>query len=88
MLSLVNLINNSIDALTTSQVKKIEIYTEEKKDKCIIHFKDTGSGIPKEIQSKIFSPFYTTKEKGKGTGLGLSISRQLLVEMSGDLHFA
>ena len=84
---LVNLINNSIDALTTSQVKKIEIYTEVKKDKCIIHFKDTGSGIPKEIQSKIFSPFYTTKEKGKGTGLGLSISRQLLVEMSGDLHF-
>jgi PAS domain S-box-containing protein len=33
---------------------------------------DTGTGIPKEIQEKIFQPFFTTKEVGKGTGLGLS----------------
>ena len=84
---LVNLINNSIDALAKSKIKRIEIYTKIEKDKCIIHFKDTGPGIRKEIQNKIFSPFYTTKEKGKGTGLGLSISRQLLMEMSGDLNF-
>ena len=34
---------------------------------------DNGSGIPKEIVSKIFDPFFSTKEPGKGTGLGLSI---------------
>ena len=33
---------------------------------------DSGSGMDKEIQSRIFEPFYTTKELGKGTGLGLS----------------
>jgi PAS domain S-box-containing protein len=35
---------------------------------------DTGFGMDKEVQSRIFEPFYTTKEKGKGTGLGLSMA--------------
>jgi PAS domain S-box-containing protein len=34
---------------------------------------DTGSGMDKEVQSRVFEPFYTTKEKGRGTGLGLSM---------------
>jgi two-component system cell cycle sensor histidine kinase/response regulator CckA len=33
---------------------------------------DTGTGMPREVQARIFEPFYTTKEAGKGTGLGLS----------------
>ncbi|KAB2922231.1 MAG: PAS domain S-box protein, partial [Bacteroidetes bacterium] len=37
-----------------------------------IEVRDTGTGIPADIQQKIFDPFFTTKELGKGTGLGLS----------------
>ncbi len=41
---------------------------------------DNGHGIPKELISHIFNPFFTTKPVGSGTGLGLSISYQIVVE--------
>ena len=44
---------------------------------------DTGRGIPEEIHSKIFNPFFTTKEIGKGTGQGLAIAHSLVVEKHG-----
>lgn len=40
--------------------------------KIMLSIRDTGEGIPPEIQGKIFEPFFTTKQAGKGTGLGLS----------------
>ena len=40
--------------------------------------KDTGSGIPKDIQRNIFNPFFTTKEEEKGTGLGLATVERIV----------
>ncbi|MCD4698356.1 MAG: hypothetical protein K8S16_19185 [Bacteroidales bacterium] len=47
--------------------------------------RDSGKGIPDEIKTKIFDPFYTTKEIGKGTGLGLSISFGIIEKHNGKI---
>lgn len=48
---------------------------------------DTGTGIPAEIQSKIFEPFYTTKEVGQGSGLGLSAVYGTVLKHKGAMTF-
>jgi len=47
--------------------------------------KDTGSGMSREVQERIFEPFYTTKEVGKGTGLGLSVIHGIVENHDGAL---
>ena len=47
---------------------------------------DDGPGIPKENLSRIFTPFFTTKEVGKGTGLGLSICHGIVAEHEGRIY--
>ena len=47
--------------------------------------RDTGGGIPKDIEDKLFEPFFTTKQVGKGTGLGLSISYGIVKDCGGDI---
>ena len=68
---LVNLINNSIDAMPQGGQIIIKAYME--KDWVILEIIDDGIGIPEEIQNRIFEPFFTTKPVGRGTGLGLSV---------------
>jgi two-component system NtrC family sensor kinase len=53
-----------------------------------ISIADTGSGIAPEHLSRIFEPFYTTKEVGKGTGLGLSITYDIIKKHQGDIAVA
>ena len=58
----------------------ITIQTRSRGEWVEIQISDTGSGIPKEIQSQIFDPFFTTKEVGRGTGQGLAISHSVVVD--------
>jgi signal transduction histidine kinase len=77
-----NLSVNALEAMPKGGILKITVL-ENPRDKVSIRFSDTGSGIPKEAQSKIFDPFFTTKEGG--TGLGLSIAHRIVTQHGGDL---
>jgi signal transduction histidine kinase len=54
--------------------------TRDLGDRVEMRIRDNGTGIPPEVEEKIFSPFFTTKPAGEGTGLGLSISHDIVVK--------
>lgn len=79
-----NLLSNAIDAI--SEKGKIYITTKLLADKISISIKDTGDGISKELQSKVFDPFYTSKVEGKGIGMGLYIVYGFIQEHNGSIE--
>ena len=70
-------------AISKSDKGLIKIATISENDAAVIEISDSGCGIPGEHLSKIFDPFYTTKEVGRGTGQGLYIAHSVIVEKHG-----
>jgi two-component system, NtrC family, sensor kinase len=81
---LLNLINNSVDAME-KEGGELTISTYSEGDVIGIKVSDNGSGIPEANLSRIFEPFFTTKPVGKGTGLGLSICYGIIQKMGGQI---
>jgi signal transduction histidine kinase len=79
-----NVLSNAIDAIDDKGT--ITISTAKINGSIRVSIKDTGRGIPEDIQSKIFEPFFTTKEVGQGTGLGLSICHSIIEKHSGSIE--
>jgi C4-dicarboxylate-specific signal transduction histidine kinase len=82
----INLLQNSIDALTGIEAAEIRITIRLLGDEVEIRFADNGPGVPPEIAARIFEPFFTTKEEGQGTGLGLAIIHSIITEHQGTLR--
>ncbi len=79
-----NIIDNAIDAMSLGGRLIIQTFYHGKTIE--VRIKDTGSGMTKEIISRLFDPFFTTKEVGKGTGLGLAISYGIIKEHRGEIQ--
>jgi len=90
---ILNLIVNAAQALQEQvgqeghEKERIEVSTRQDGNEIEICIRDTGAGIPPEIQSRIFDPFFTTKAIGKGTGQGLAIAQNIIVKKHGGRIF-
>jgi len=89
---LLNLYNNAFYAVSEKSRLKAQSYhptinvsTKKTDDKLEIRVADNGNGIPQQIVSKIFQPFFTTKPTGQGTGLGLSLSYDIIKAHGGEI---
>ena len=87
---IVNLLQNSLDALKTRSFatgEKPTIWIEGRVEngQSILAIRDNGSGIEAKHLDKIFDPFFTTKDVGEGMGLGLSICYSMVQEYGGKI---
>lgn len=84
-----NLVSNAIDACemeictasagaATISEKSVTVTVQRDRDEAIIRVTDNGKGMSKEIQNRIFEPFFSTKDFARGMGIGLSITRDIV----------
>jgi nitrogen fixation/metabolism regulation signal transduction histidine kinase len=84
--AIINLVRNAIFALSGHSNGLIGLRARpHRKDEVLLEVSDNGPGIPPEIHSQVFVPFFTTKQKG--TGIGLSIVRKVLNMHEGSIRF-
>ena len=82
---ILNIISNAKDAIVQNHKEYGKIEIELKQKQIIIS--DNAGGIPEDVISRIFEPYFTTKEQGMGTGVGLYMSKIIIEQnMGGRLH--
>ncbi len=80
-----NLVKNAIQAIPDDRHGRVVVSLFKRNDTAIIRISDNGTGIPKDIQDKIFSPNFTTKQYG--SGIGLLITKNIIQSVNGRIYF-
>lgn len=84
--ALQNLTTNAVHAVADRKQGRVQIQCRSAEPNVVIDIVDNGCGIPQEHLSKIFEPYYTTKDIHSGTGLGLSITRKVVGSHGGTIE--
>jgi signal transduction histidine kinase len=82
-----NLLANAIDALDKTSSPRIVVRTWVEDAYAAISVSDNGPGVPQDIRTRLFDPFFSTKEVGQGSGLGLSISQAIVTKRGGFIAY-
>jgi len=82
--ALLNIMLNGIQATPSGGTLSARAYLDDSQRNILVEIRDSGVGIPKENLSKIFQPYFSTKEKG--TGLGLSIAYRIISDHKGKIE--
>ena len=81
---LVNLVVNAIQAMPGGG--KLTVETLATSENVVLRVRDTGTGMTEEVQRRLFTPFFTTKEVGQGTGLGLAVVHGIVESHGGSIR--
>lgn len=87
---LVNLVSNARDAMPSGGTITLRAQPPRSHEGLagpLLEIEDSGSGIPEDLRSQVFQPFFTTKPSGTGTGLGLVSVKSLLEKTGGSISF-
>lgn len=73
--------------MSNQKVKEIECTTLVEEEYIVLKISDNGPGIPRDLQTRVFEPFFTNKPVGVGMGLGLTIVDAIITSYQGQINF-
>jgi len=79
-----NIIQNAL--LSRATGLELKIGSRMEGSEIVIEIMDNGCGIPAELLSRVFEPFFTTRDVGNGTGMGLTVAREIIRSVGGSIE--
>jgi signal transduction histidine kinase len=83
-IAFLNIIINALEAMQDKENGKLIIETKAEGNKCLVSISDTGMGMDEDAESKLFEPYFTTKQKGNG--LGLTNTQNIILNHKGTIN--